>query len=118
MLRAARTYTNQGAGPTESNAADRHVIDLTGAVSCRIQAHVTTAGSGTGLLKLQYSSDGSSWADLTNTVALATTGLKQSTALALPGGAAGLRVVRVVAVSGNGTEDPVVGAVALRVDYA
>jgi hypothetical protein len=104
---AARTYTNQGAGPTESNVADRTIVDLANFTNCRLLARVSTAGS-TAVIKAQYSTDGTNFSDLTTTVALGTTGLKASASQAIPAGAKALVVLRLVATSGNGTEDPVV----------
>lgn len=115
LMVAARTYTNLGAGPTESNAADRALVDLTGRTNARIHGHVSTAFV-TGNVKAQYSTDGSAFSDLTTgLVSPTTTGLKTSAAAAIPAGAKQLVILRVVATGGNGTEDPVVNAVTVEV---
>lgn len=99
------TLTNLGAGPTEANAQNRFMVDLTRAIESRIIGRVTTAGV-TGELRAQYSTDGSAFSDLTTTFTLASVGLKASTWSAIPAGAKGLVEVRKVGVNGNGTEDP------------
>ncbi len=104
---ANRTYTNLGAGPTESNAADRAIIDLTSFTNVRLLARVVTAGV-TGSIKAQYSLNASAWSDLTTTISLAPAGLKASASQAIPVGAKALVLLRLVGVGGNGTEDPVV----------
>ncbi len=107
LLVAARTYTNQGAGPTESNVADRVIVDLTNFTNCRLLARVSTTGS-TASIKAQYSTDGTNFSDLTTTISLNGTGLKASASQAIPAPAKALVVLRLVAVGGNTTEDPVV----------
>lgn len=111
---AARTYTNQGAGPTESNVADRAVIDLTGRTNARIFGHVSTQGANA-VWKAQYSTDGTSFSDLTNTIPALGTGLKASASAAIPAGAKALVILRVVATGGNGTEDPVLNGVEVEI---
>jgi hypothetical protein len=102
----ADTLTNLGAGPTEANAENRFVVDLTRAIESRVVGRVQTAGA-TGELRAQYSTDGTTFADLTTTFTLASTGLKASSWSALPAGAKALVSCRIVGVNGNGTEDPV-----------
>ena len=114
LMVAARTYTNLGAGPTESNAADRAVCDLTGRTNARFSAHVSTQGVN-GLFKVQYSTDASSWADLTGTIAAAGAGIKASALGAIPAGAKALVILRIVGVSGNATEDPVMNAAVVEI---
>lgn len=115
LMVAARTYTNLGAGPTESNAADRAMIDLTGRTNARIHGHVSVAFV-TGNLKVQYSTDGSAFSDLTTgLVSQTSTGLKTSASAVIPAGAKQLVLLRVVATGGNGTEDPVVNGVTVEI---
>lgn len=112
---APRTYTNQGAGPTESSTSDRALIDLTGRSNARLLAQVSTA-FGTGNVKVQYSTDGSSFSDLTTGLQSQTsTGLKASASAAIPAGAKQLVQLRVVAFGGNGTEDPVVNGASVEI---
>ena len=104
------TFTNLGAGPTEfANATAKNygVVDLTNTDEVRITTHVSTAGV-TGDLKAQYSTDGTTFSDLTTLIDISTTGLKASTWQAVPAGAKALVKLRAVGVGGNGTEDPVV----------
>lgn len=114
MQQASRTYTNLGAGPTETNVIDRVILDMTDVAEVRHLVHVQTAGV-TGDHKLQYSTDASAWNDLTGLIDLSTAGIKASAWAAIPAGAIGdLRIVRMVAVGGNGTEDPAVNACMLE----
>jgi hypothetical protein len=102
------TYTNLGAGPTEIANSGRLIVRIANANEVRAVCHVATAGV-TGDLKAQYSTDGTTFVDLTTLIDLSTTGLKGSAWQAVPAGALGdLIYIRMVAVGGNGTEDPVV----------
>ena len=115
LLVAPRTYTNQGAGPTESNTADRALIDLTGRTNVRLLGHVSTAGV-TAVWRAQYSLNGTTFADLGNTIpSSGATGLKASSLAAIPALAKALVLIRVVATGGNSTEDPVLNGVTLEV---
>lgn len=117
LLRSnARQIVNLGAGVTEFNANDRAVCDLTNVRQVRLVLFVTIAGV-TGDAKAQYSTDDSTWSDLTtNLIDLSATGAKGSTWEDIPVGAkADLIVVRYVALNGNTTEDPTVKAAALQV---
>lgn len=115
LMVAARTYTNQGAGPTESNTADRALIDLTGRSNARIFGHISVAFV-TGNVKIQYSTDGTNFSDLTTGLQSQTgAGLKSSASAAIPAGAKQLVVLRVVAFGGNGTEDPVVNGLTVEI---
>ncbi len=104
---AARTYTNQGAGPTESNVADRAIVDLASFTNVRLLARASTTGS-TASIKAQYSTDGTNFSDLTTTISLNGTGLKASSSQAIPAPAKALVILRLVATGGNTTEDPAV----------
>ncbi len=112
---AAITLTNLGAGPTESSVLNRALVDLTGRTNCRIHAHVTVAFV-TGNAKVQYSTDGTTFSDLTTgLVSQTSTGLKTSASAAIPAGAKQLVVLRVVGTGGNGTEDPAVNGVTVEI---
>jgi len=107
--------TNMGAGPVESSVLNRALVDLTGRTNARIHAHVTVAFV-TGNLKAQYSTDGSSFSDLTTGLVSPTgTGLKTSASAAIPAGAKQLVLLRMVGYGGNGTEDPAVSGVAVEI---
>jgi hypothetical protein len=106
----ANTFTNLGAGPTvftNTTGKDYGASDLTDTDEVRCTTRVATAGV-TGDLKVQYSTDGATWNDLTTLIDLSSTGVKASTWQAVPAGAKGLVLLRAVAVGGNGTEDPIV----------
>jgi len=113
MLVAAKTWTNQGAGPTESSVNDRTMVDLTGFNNYVFRFAVTTLGS-TADLKVQYSTDGTNFSDLTSAVDIGGVGLKSASG-AIPAGAKAVVVLRLVAVAGNGTEDPVTNGASLVV---
>jgi hypothetical protein len=117
LMVAARTYTNQGAGPTESSTADRCVVDLTGRTNARLFINITTAiASGTASWKCQYSTDNTNWSDLTtSTLSNTTVGPKASASAAIPAGAKQLVILRIVATGGNGTEDPVLATAAVEI---
>jgi len=99
------TFTNLGAGPTEPNAQNRFQVDLTGFTEARILGRVTVAGV-TGVLKAQYSLDGTAFSDLTVGFSMASLGLKVSAWTSIPVLARTLVEVRKVGSGGNGTEDP------------
>ena len=114
-------FTNLGAGPTEpaqSGVNIRLVLpDLSRFTELRMVGVTQTVGA-TGDMKFQYSTDDSTWVDLqTNLYDLSLAAGPHATAWeAIPAGAqADLIVVRLVAVNGNGTEDPVVRGVELQV---
>lgn len=99
------TFTNLGAGPTEPNAENRFQTDLTGYTEARLLGRIKIAGA-TSSLKAQYSTDGSSFSDLTTGFSMATTGIKASAWTVIPTAAKTLVEVRIVGFGGNGTEDP------------
>jgi hypothetical protein len=99
------TFTNLGAGPTEPNAQNRFQLDLAGYTEARILGRVTVAGA-TGILKAQYSLDGTSFSDLTAGFSMGTTGIKASAWTQIPAAAKTLVEVRKVGSGGNGVEDP------------
>ena len=114
VSRASKTWTNQGAGPTESSVNDRVTVNLTtGFTNVLFRCHVSTGGVSASV-KLQYSTDASTWNDLTTTISLVGTGLKASTSQAIPAGAKALIIIRLVAAGGNGTEDPVTNGVVME----
>lgn len=55
--------SNIGAGPSGVSANVNHAIDLRRSTKFRIQAVVNVNAAGGGTLRLQYSSDNSSWSD-------------------------------------------------------
>jgi hypothetical protein len=116
MSKAIRTYTNQGAGPTESNGADRVLLAGTHWAQCRILAHISVAGN-TSTLRVQYSTDGSTFAAFTGTLPLGGgTGLKASAWANIPSGARQDPIVlRMVAEGGDGAEDPAAHPVQVEV---
>lgn len=100
-------FTNLGAGPVDLSASIRLVCDLSKVTQVRVATMQSVSGGGTGDLKLEYSTDDSTWADLTTLIDLSTAAAaKASTWQNIPVGAqADMIVVRVVGINGNGTED-------------
>lgn len=107
MTVSARTFASLPSADTEVSAADRHAVDLTHARQASIVAHVQTAGT-TGVACIQYTLDNASWFDLTNTISLASTGLKKSAVMVIPLAARTLVTLRLIGRNGNGVESPAV----------
>jgi hypothetical protein len=108
--------TNMAAALTEfaGTVHRRCRVDLTNAGRCRLTARVSTAGAAGATLKAQYSTDESVWTDLTATLSLAAIGTVASVWQAVPAGAKGDVVVRVVGQGGDGAADPVIGNVLIE----
>lgn len=115
LMVAPRTYTNLVAAVTERSTQDRAAVDLTGRSNVRLLAHVSTVFV-TGNVKVQYSTDGTNWSDLTTGLVSPTgAGPKASASAAIPAGAKALVLLRIVGYGGNTTEDPVVNAAVVEV---
>jgi hypothetical protein len=114
-------WTNQPAGLTElfGTTVGRVKADLTAAAQVRVQASVATAGTAAAALRVQYSTDQSSWVYLDGSagpsVGVGTTGLKVSSWVAPTAGAKADVFLRVVGISGDGAADPAFAHVLLQV---
>jgi hypothetical protein len=105
---ALRTWTNQGAGPTELAVAFRTRQDLTGAADARLTFETTTSvAGGTAALCMDYSTDGTTWIEIGRVLINSGVGLKTGAWVPLPAGAKADVWLRMVARSGNATEDPI-----------
>lgn len=106
----AVTSTNIPAAVQEynNNSGDRFKVDLTGFVECRAQVRVFTPAAAGANFRYQYSTDESTWNDLTTNASLLTAGTASSTWAAIPVAALnGADVwIRVVTDGGNGVDDP------------
>jgi hypothetical protein len=114
---AAVTLTNQVAGLTEfAGTADRRTrVDLTDCDKVRLTGRVNVAGATGAVLRVQYSTDDTNWNTLTGDLPLdGAIGTKATAWAATPAGAKGDVILRVVAVGGNGTADPVIGNLMLE----
>lgn len=99
-----------------NNSGDRSKMEFTGFVECRIMIRVFTAAAGGANVRFQYSTDESSWSDLTGNAILTSTGNASSAWAAIPAGAltGGDVWVRVVTSDGNATDDPLTAMLALH----
>ena len=116
---AGVTKSNIGTAFVELAAAGlRSKVDLTGFTDCRIVAGVNKVGTGTQSWKIQYSTDQSSWIDLTPVVddaAAAGERLNVSAWGTIPTGAKADVFIRCVGKSTVAGDDPVVKSVSLNV---
>lgn len=104
--RPARTWTNQPAGPTEFTVPIRSRMDLSSATDLRLNFETTTLGV-TAALRVDYSTNGTTWTTTGAQVSIGAVGLKTGSWVALPAGAKADVWLRIVAVGGNAVEDPV-----------
>jgi hypothetical protein len=102
----ARTWTNQGAGPTEFVTPVRTKQDLASFTEVRLCFEVTTLGV-LASLRVDYSTNGTQWVSTGVQVPIGAVGLKASAWASIPGQAKADVWLRIVAVGGNATEDPV-----------
>lgn len=113
----AVAWTNQPAALTEifGNTNRRTKVDLSGFLQCRISVAVTSAGLSGSKLKIQYSTNESSWSDLTTTALIDATGVKVSTWQDIPSDAKADVFIRGAGIDGDGAADPSLGTVMLQV---
>jgi hypothetical protein len=115
------TWTNQPAALTElfGTTVGRLKADLAGAAQVRLLTNVATAGTGAAELRVQYSTDQSSWTYLDGSagpsVGVGSTGLKVSSWVAPAAGAKADVFLRLVGISGDGAADPGFAHVLLQV---
>jgi hypothetical protein len=115
------TWTDQPAALTElfGLTASRLKADLTAATQVRLVCNVVQAGSASAAIRVQYSTDQSSWTYLDGSsgpsVGVGTTGVKVSSWVSPAAGAKADVFLRAVGVSGNGTADPSFSNILLQV---
>ena len=99
--------------------SSRVLYDLTDATQVRFQTSVAIAGSASAEIRIQYSTDQSTWnyLDSGNTGLgqnISTTGLKTSSWSNIAAGAKGDVYLRIVGINGNATNDPTFGLIQLQ----
>jgi hypothetical protein len=115
------SWGNQPASLTElfGTTAGRLKADLTNVTQVRLQATVVVAGAGTAALRVQYSTDQSSWSYLDGasgpSVNVNTTGVKVSSWVAPAAAAKADVFLRVVGINGDATADPSFSNILLQV---
>jgi len=115
----ALTWSSMPAALTEFRGVViyRFKTDLSKAARSRLQVNVSGAGHTGATLKAQYSTDQSSWYDLTASASIDSgPSLQVSAWAAIPAGAADDVYVRLVGVGGNGSTTPSFGLIALDVE--
>lgn len=112
-------FTNAPAALFEENVRWRAHADLTNCTQARLISNVQTAGFAGTKLRIQYSTDGASWAYLDNVsgpeVALDSTGHVVSPWVTLVAAARADVWLRWVTIGGDGVADPAVGMTHLEV---
>ena len=106
MVNASVTWTNMPSAATEFTGLPRTRYDLTSADDVRLIVCVGVAGAASSTLRIQYSTNQSAWVDLTPTVAVNATGVRESAWAAVPAGAKADVFLRILGQSGDGTVDP------------
>jgi hypothetical protein len=110
------TTTNIPAAVQEygNNSATRIIFDISAFVECKVTVNVFTAAPNGGSLRIQYSTDNSSFSDLTANASLTATGLIQAAWQTIPDAAKGQEVyMRIVTSGGNAADDPITVQVVL-----
>ena len=123
---ASAQWTNMPAGLTEiftptdvSVPVSRLLYDLTDASQVRFQVSNTVAGSASAEIRIQYSTDQSTWNYLDNGNTglgqnISTTGLHTSSWSNIASGAKGDVYLRIVGINGNATADPLFGLIQVQ----
>jgi hypothetical protein len=115
------TWTNQPAALTElfGATASRLKADLTAAAQVRLVCNVVTAGGASAAIRIQYSTDQSSWNYLDGSsgpsVSVSSTGVKVSAWTSPAAGAKADVFIRAVGINGDNTADPSFSNILLQV---
>jgi hypothetical protein len=118
---AGLTWTDMPAALTEFNNSTtrRCKKSLVGAQEARIVARVEVVGATNAQLRVQYSTNESSWSYLDGSagpgVGIATTGTRASSWVTLEAAARADVVLRIVGIDGDGALDPQFGSIFLEV---
>ena len=115
---AGETWFNMPAALTEFDSIShtRTKLDLTGAVDSRVVVRKGAAAVATAKIKVQYSSDESTWADLCEVSLSITVDVTHVGAwTVVPSGAKADVFVRIVGIDGDGAADPTFGLITLQV---
>jgi hypothetical protein len=113
----AFAWTNMPAADTElaGSAFARFKVDLTGFNEYRFKVTVNVVGAAGADLRVQYSTDDSTFADLSGEIDISTLGRKVTAWGALPAGAKADVFLRVMGKQGNGAADPNLSQIRLEV---
>lgn len=106
IIVAAITHTNVPSALAEVAGNYRIQLDLSALTWIRCGTRVQLGVANGGTIKVQYSLDESSWADLCSGISLASTGTKVSPWQEIPLAARADVFLRVVTVGGDGVADP------------
>jgi parallel beta-helix repeat protein len=111
------TWSSMPAALTEllGNTRQRVKVDLTNATQMRLLANISTAGAAGSELRVQYSTDQSSWnyvdAATGPSVAIDSTGLQVSSFITIDAGAKSDVFLRIIGINGNGSTSPILGTI-------
>lgn len=122
---AASQWTNMPSALTEifgsdvPSPASRVLYDLSNATQIRFQVNVAQIGSTNAEIRIQYSTDQSTWSYLDNGNTglgqnINTTGLKTSSWSTIASGARGDVYLRAVGINGNGSANPRFGLIQIQ----
>lgn len=114
---AALSWTNMPAAETEYQSTERYRFkyDLASYTSVRMMATVSAIGTASSILKIQYSTNGTTWVDLGVSISLAALGLPITAWTAIPAGAKSDVFFRIVGSGGDGAADPTLASVRMQV---
>lgn len=115
---ALTVWTNMPAALTEFRAIlnTRTKLDLTSATNSRVTVRVGVAPVANAKIKVQYSTDQTTWIDLCSVTMPATADTTNvGVWTAVPAGAKADVFIRLVGIDGNGTADPTFGLITLQV---
>lgn len=115
-----RTWTNMPAAATElwGTTSARTKVDLTYVTQARIVCQVRISGVAGAVLTVEYSTDGTTWTEISAGTASIDLGAITTVATAwfnIPAGAKADVFLRVMGSSGDGVADPSIGNLALQV---
>ena len=114
---AAKVWTNMPATLTEfiALAIHRSKLDLTGATQARLVVRQTVAGATNAKLKVQYSTDESTWVDICLVAVGTGVATKAGAWTDIPAGAKADVFIRLTGIDGDGAADPAFGLIVLQV---
>lgn len=117
---ADREWTNMPAATAEWNALFRRYFDLTNAAQFRLHANVGQAGAAGAVLRVEYSTNESTWLPLgavagSGEVPISTAGYMIGAFADIVAGAKAGVFLRLMGNGGNGTADPRFGSISVEV---
>jgi hypothetical protein len=115
LLQASIALTNQAAADTEVTGNYRTKVDLTNATDVRLVVRQVGTGAVGADLRVQYSTNESTWVDLTPEAAINATATVVTAWTAVPVGAKGDVFLRMMVKEGDGVADPALRLVQIQV---